>query len=186
MTLEEQLRILGELGLCLNQGVTIDDLLYSFDRAVYEREPFGVLLFMLGAEVEREPWGRRICDRVWNFDTECITSTGDYSRIVKKLCALAGCDDRLQEIDDELSIEDGVCWLSYVCDGKERHWPIEVRDDWADTLTLCYVMADIEQAGQRFYSRDNGQAMVLFYLTEDRARAINALREHSLTPLVAD
>ncbi|WP_279239794.1 hypothetical protein [Scytonema sp. UIC 10036] len=40
MTLEQQLEKLAELGLTLNEGVTIDDLLYSFDREDYEKNLF--------------------------------------------------------------------------------------------------------------------------------------------------
>lgn len=36
MKLEQQLEKLAELGLPLNDGVTVDDLLYSFDREDYE------------------------------------------------------------------------------------------------------------------------------------------------------
>jgi hypothetical protein len=78
MTLEKQLAELNRLGLNLADGVTIDDLLYSFGRQEYEKKPFDLILFVLGIEVERKPWGRPICSRVWNFDTECINGTGDY------------------------------------------------------------------------------------------------------------
>src|SRR3984893_17149245 len=100
MTLEKQVAKLVELGLKLDHGVTIDDLLYSFGREKYEKRPFDLLLFVLGIEVERKPWGRSVCSRVWNFDTECIASTGDYVRIVKRLCIVAGQPDCLRDVDD--------------------------------------------------------------------------------------
>jgi hypothetical protein len=40
MKLEDQLATLAALGLALEPGVTIDDLLYSFDRESYEKRPF--------------------------------------------------------------------------------------------------------------------------------------------------
>jgi hypothetical protein len=55
MNLEAQLTELAALGLALEPNVTIDDLLYSFDNAMYEERPFDLVLFMLGSEVEREP-----------------------------------------------------------------------------------------------------------------------------------
>jgi len=72
MILEKQLGVLAELGLRLNEGVTVDDLFYSYDRNQYETNPFDLILFVFGSEVERKPWGRNICDRAWNFDTEFI------------------------------------------------------------------------------------------------------------------
>ncbi len=35
MKLETQLDKLAELGLCLNSGITIDDLLYSYERSLW-------------------------------------------------------------------------------------------------------------------------------------------------------
>jgi hypothetical protein len=69
LKLEDQLAQLATIGLALNPGITVDDVLYSFDRKEYEKRPFDLVLFIFGAEVEREPWGRPFCSRVWNFDT---------------------------------------------------------------------------------------------------------------------
>jgi hypothetical protein len=41
-------------------------------------------------------------------------------------------------------------------------------------------MADIEQDGRRFYFKDNGQAMILFYLDSDAAARLNALAGDAL------
>jgi hypothetical protein len=179
MTLEQQLSKLAELGLHLNPGVTLDDLLYSFPKEEYEQDPFGLLLFMLGSEVEREPWGRKICDKVWNFDTECILQTGDYVTIVKRLCALTDNLDALQDIQDFVDLERGEAWLKYTVNGREHHRTIEVNNDWADTLTLTYVMGDLER-DKRFYAADNGQSMILLYLHPDQAALLNDLLEAGL------
>ena len=53
MTLEQQLEKLAEFGIKLDEGITIDDLLYSFNRQDYEKQPFDLLLFVLGIEVEQ-------------------------------------------------------------------------------------------------------------------------------------
>jgi hypothetical protein len=185
MTLEQQLAKLAELGLKLDDGITIDDILYSFDRKGYEEQPFDLILFVLGIEVERRPWGRSVCSRVWNFDTECITSTGDYVRIVKRLCQVAGDPDRLTNVSDFVDIDAGKAWLKYKVGGTERNWPVEVNDDWADALTLNYVMDDIERDGNRFYFKDNGQAMVLFYLDSKRASELNRLSNNALKQVLA-
>lgn len=186
MTLEKQLAKLAELGLTLDDGITIEDILYSFDREDYEEPPFDLILFVLGIEVERAPWERSVCSRVWNFDTECITSTGDYVRIVKRLCQVAGLPDCLKDVSDFVDIDAGKAWLKYKVDDTERNWPVEVNDDWADTLTLSYVMADIERGGHRFYYKDNGQAMVLFYLDSHTAAELNRLSNDALRPVLAE
>jgi hypothetical protein len=140
MKLETQLEKLAELGLSLNEGVTIDDLLYSsLDRSTFEDNPFDPILHALGIEVEREPWGRWMCDRVWNFDTECIYATGDYVNIVKRLCLLTG-NTELVDINDFFDLEANSAWLEYTIDGRNQRHAIEINDDWADTLALTYVM----------------------------------------------
>src|SRR5690242_11344950 len=111
MTLEDQLAALSELDLTLNDGVTIDDLLCSFDREDYEETPFDLILFVLGTEVEKAPWGRAVCSRVWNLDMECICETGDYARIAKRLCEVAGQPDCFTNIEDYVDLVRNEAWL---------------------------------------------------------------------------
>ena len=183
MTLEEQLAKLAEVGLKLDEGIAVDDVLYSVGREDLERRPFDLILFVLGIEVEREPWGRSFCSSVWNFDTECIVSTGDYVRVVKRLCQVAGRPDCLKDVTDFVDIDAGKAWLKYEVDGTERHWSVEVDDDWADMITVSYVMRDIQRDGRRFYFKDNGQAMVLYYLDNRAAAELNLLSNNALKPV---
>ena len=183
MKLETQLEKLAALGLCLNEGITIDDLLHSLDRSVFEANPFDSILHTLGIEVEREPWGRWMCDRVWNFDTECIYSTGDYVNIVKRLCLLTG-NTQVVNILDFVDLDEGTAWLEYSIDSRKQRHEIEVNDDWADTLALTYVMEDLQQDDKQFYTKDNGQAMLLFYLDRHTAIALNDLCDDALEPVI--
>lgn len=186
ITLEQQVAKLADLGLILEPGITVDDILYSFDRKNYEKQPFDLILFVLGIEVERAPWGRPVCSRVWNFDMECIVSTGDYVRIVNRLCQVAGQPDCLKEVSDFVDIDGGEAWLKYKVNGTERNWSIKVNDDWADTQTINYIMDDIQADGRRFYFKDNGQAMVLFYLDSETAAELNRLSANALRPVLVE
>ena len=149
MKLEKQLAKLAELGLALDPGITIDDLLHSFDREEFEEEPFDLVLFALGIEVEREPWGRAVCSRAWNFDTECIHQTGDYVRIVKRLCRVAGEPDLLREVSDSVDLEKKDARLQYKVGDLERNWKVAVNNDWIDPETIAKIMGDIERDGRR-------------------------------------
>ena len=182
--LEEQLERLAQFGLSLNPGVTLDDLLYSWERQEYEHPPYDAVLFMLGSEVEREPWGRRVCDRVWNFDTECIEDTGDYVKIVQNFCRIALMPDLITDVEDYVNIEQGTAWLRYTVDGVERYYDIVVQDDWADPETVGKIMQDIEREGNRFYAKDNGQASIWFYLAPATAEQLNRLTGNALKPNV--
>jgi hypothetical protein len=185
MKLETQLEKLAALGLSLNEGITIDDLLYSLDRSTFEANPFEPILHILGIEVERQPWGRWICDRVWNFDTECIYAKGDYVKIIKRLCLLTG-DPELADITDFFDSEANSAWLEYTIDGRKQRHAIEVNDDWADTLALTYVMEDLQRDDKQFYTKDDGQAMLLFYLDRDTAIALNDLCGDALEPIIPE
>ena len=184
ITLEEQLAALEKLGFSLDTGVTIDDVLYSFSREDYEKQPFDLILFILGAEVEREPWGRPICSAVWNFDTECIGESGDYVNIVEHLCKVARKPGHLAEIADSVDLESGEAWLKYVANGRPRELKLEVKSDWADVAGITEVMADIEADGRRFYFKDNGQAMVLYYIDSATAGELNRLSNGALSAVL--
>lgn len=184
MQLETQLDLLARAGITLSPDATIDDLLYSFDRGAYESRPFHLLSFVLGVEVEREPWGRPFSRSAWNFDTECVHGPGAYVEIVRRLAALAGRSDALGAVTDHLDFDTGEAWLAFELDGRTQRWTVEVRDDWADTLVVSYVMAALERDGKRFYARDNGQAMVLYFLDAAAAGAVNAVAPDLLRPVV--
>ncbi len=184
MKLEQQLASLAELGFRLNEGVSVGDFLKEFDREEYEKQPFDLLLFVLGGQVEREYGWQCICSRVWNFDTECIENPGDYVHIVKRLCEVAGKPDYLTDVSDFVDLDTGEAWLKYTVNGIQRNWNVEINDDWVDMLTVAYVMDDIEQDDFHFFFKDNGQAMILFYLDPASAVELNKLSNNALEPVL--
>ena len=180
MKLEQQLESLAALGFELNEGVTIDDILYSFGEDEFENEPFDLILFVLGIEIEREPWGRPFCSRAWNFDMECIYGSGDYVRIVQRLFEVANQSDLITDIEDHVDMDSGKAWLKYKVDGEPREYAVKVNDDWADPDTIAKIMSDIERDGRRFYAKDNGQASVWYYLDSETAMELNRLSGNAL------
>jgi hypothetical protein len=185
MKLEAQLEQLAEFGLILNDGVTIDDILYHDDRSHFEDCPFSSIFYILGSEAKRETgdW-ISICNSVWSFDTECIVSTGDYVKIANRLCLLTGNPDLITNIVDFIDLDDRLGWLEYTIDDRKQHWTIEINDDWADTLTLTYVMEQLQRDGKQFYNKDNGQAMTLFYLDPEIAIELNNLCDDAIEPII--
>jgi len=185
MKLELQLAKLAELGLELNANITLEDLLFSFDREAYEHPAFDLLLSAFGMEVECGAPGRNVCSRVWNFDTECIYESGNYTDIVKRLCEVVGSPHALTEIADHVNhdVQDG--WLQYKLNGTMRHWKLEINDASADVQTLSHVLKDLEHGKHRFFFKENGEALVLFFLDEKTAAALNVLTHDALKPLLA-
>ncbi len=184
MTLEEQLAALEAIGIKLNEAATVDDLLYSFDRSEYEKQPFDALLFMLGSEIERRPWGRYFSSVAWNFDAECIVEDGDYVRIIKRLAELSGRSDELTDVADTVDLEAGVATLRYTLDGTTRSLTPTVNDDWADADTVNVILSDLERDGRYFYGIDNGQSTILYYLDEATASELRALTADPVVRMV--
>jgi len=208
MDLESQISELAALGLCLEGAVTADDLLRAYDRKEYEERPFDLLLSVLGHEAggvnpeayagrpdlllaalkvdtEREPGAKPFCRGVWSFDTECIENGGSYVTIINQLVRVAGASRRVTKVRASRVLRFGLGWVEYVLDGKPRRWRIVVKGDWADTDVVSHVMADLEAEGRRFYAKDNGQAMTLFFLDEATAARINRLSDNALKPLLS-
>ncbi len=175
MKLELQIEQLSGLGITLNDGVSVDDFLISFDRKEYEDDPFGLILFVYGSEIEEEPWGRYFSDRAWNFDTECIEDTGDYVSIVENFHRITGRARKLEGLSDFVDIDEGKARLEYTVDGIKRSFEIKVDNDWADPDTVSTVMEDLMMPGFNFYAKDNGQASIWFYLNQEEAKKLNDL-----------
>ena len=175
MTLENQIEALAELGVVMNEGVTIDDLLYSWVRSDYESSPYDMILFMYGVEIEREPWGRFVSDCAWNLDMECVDGSGSYVEIVRNLARISGQGASVTNIADEVDFDEGTAWVSYEVDGVAMKHVASVNDDWADPDVVVRIMQDLERGGRKFYAKDNGQSSIWYFLTKDQVRGLNAL-----------
>ncbi len=178
MDLEVQIQKLADIGITLNEGVSVGDLLLSYSRDEYENTPFHLILFVYGMEIEEEPWGRFFCDRAWNFDVEAIEDHGSYVEIVNNFHRLTGKSKHLVGLRDRVSVAEGQAELQYTVEGNERRFEPLVDDDWADPQVIEAVMEDLRQPGHNFYPIDNGQASVWYYLTEDQALALNDLADN--------
>jgi hypothetical protein len=186
--LETQIAALREAGLAMAPGRTVAELLVSWPRADYESDPYGLILFMYGSDVEAEPWERAFCERGWNFDMECLVQAGDYVRALTPIMRTTGQLDLVTQMSDDFDIEAETAEINYVIAGRPRTIRARVDGDWADPEALAAFLADVEDAigdGRRFWAADNGQASILFFLTDAEAGKVNALREDVLVRYAA-
>jgi hypothetical protein len=184
LKLETQLEKLAELGLAINPDMTIEDILSIVERSAVERDPFRLLLFALGSASARTPWGRRICNRVWNLDPEAIEATGDYANIARQLCLLSGNPDWLTELVDYIDVETDEWWLEYTIGAQRRHYTVALDRDWVNMLMLSDVIEDIQRDGDLFYLLDNERVMILLYLDRLTAEKLGDLCGEDLEPVV--
>lgn len=179
-TLEEQVGVLAELGVTLNEDVTIDDLLNSFDRASYESRPFDLILFVYGVEIESEPWGRKFSNNAWNFDLESIEDNGSYVDIVKNFSLISNNLKNIAKIKDSVDFEKEEAWVSYFINEFDKRYSAEFDNDWADPFVVTSIMSDLTVSGFSFYAKENGQASVWYYLDAKTAEKINAYSNNAL------
>lgn len=133
--LEAQLSVLAACGIQPKPSITVDDLLYSFERETYEKEPYIPLLCILGSESERD-LTTFLSDNVWHLDTECIEDHGSYAHVAYRMADLSGGALPVSDVRDYVDIEDGKAWLSFILNGEEIKWDARVQDDWIDPAIL--------------------------------------------------
>ncbi|MCA9815031.1 MAG: hypothetical protein H6677_21710 [Candidatus Obscuribacterales bacterium] len=136
LPLETQLEHLSELGIKLKQGLSVDDLLKSFERDEYEANPYKLLLCVLGASQEVEPYGD-FSDDVYHLDTECIENQGDYVKVAEKIIRLTGGELVVSDLEDDIELSTGKARLSFKIGEHHYDWQATVNDDWLDPAILA-------------------------------------------------
>jgi len=94
---------------------------------------------------------------------------------VKHFHRITGKFRSIEGLKDSVNIEEGHAELQYEIDGVKRTLQPVVENDWADAKVVETIMSDLCQPGYDYYPKDNGQASVWFYLTEQQAVALNTL-----------
>ncbi|MBI1271216.1 hypothetical protein GC174_12355 [bacterium] len=136
LPLETQLENLSKFGIKLKQGLSVEDLLKSFDRDEYEANPYKLLLCVMGTSQEVEPYGD-FSDDVYHLDTECIENQGDYVKLAEKIIRLTGGELAVTELEDEIDHNDGKARLSFKIGEHKYDWEATVNDDWLDPGILA-------------------------------------------------
>lgn len=186
VSLEDQIETLAEIGIRLNKGIGIEELLLSYERATYENDPYGPILFTYGNVIEKEPWTNFISDDVWEFDVEFIEGKGSYATIMTRFAALVGQTDALTEIHDDidgaLESSNQNVEISYKLNGKKYDQLIKLDDDWADPDFVSTFMTQLSgsTAAKAFYAIDNGQSSLWLYLSDEDARKLQKLTKERL------
>lgn len=170
-SLEWQLAELEKCGIRLAPDRKIEDLFYSCDREDYEVDPFSTLLCALGSEAEHEvaDAGYRFSLDLFDIDTECIYSTGDYVDVIVPFAALAGDDLPITNTKDLVDLDAEKAWVEFELNGKLHHLDAKVDDDWCDERVIEYLvaLAKSNRTDDSIYIHiDNGQAFTAGYMTE--------------------
>lgn len=152
---DEQLRVLANCGINLSANVAPDALFHSFSREDYEKDPYRLLLCVMGGEAEHESQAGETgypSDSIWHFDTECIEGPGSYAAIARRLAVLAHPALPLEDLDDYVDIDSDEAWLSFKLDGRTEKWTAAVNDDWVDPTILSRFAALLESRSNKHFT----------------------------------
>ncbi|MEA2204995.1 MAG: hypothetical protein QOE77_1771 [Blastocatellia bacterium] len=156
--------------------VTPDHLLAMFDRTDYEKNPYVMLLTIMGSEMDVEPF-IIASDDIWHFDTECIEDHNDYVRIAQRLADLAGGELPLDDLKDYVDVDGGVAWLSFTLNGQRVRWDAKVDADWVDATILSRIAELLRSRGpgrQFTYYDLGGQDCLLGCATPENLQRLRA------------
>jgi hypothetical protein len=92
-------------------------------------------------------------------------------------------------MSDTFRLDARTCEIRYAINGSQKVLTARVDSDWVDPKAAAAFMRDIERTvadGRHFWAADNGQASILFFLTDAEAAGVNALREDTLSRYTSD
>jgi len=178
ITLEEQLEKLGQLGISLSPGATIEDLLNEMGREELENDPYSSLLIALGCEFEKDKnvWVH-ISNNIWYLDTECIEDNGDYIRIIDRLITLSQGTLKVENLRDSIDVEADEATISFVLKGEQYRWAMEVNDDWLDISILSKFnsVLDTLNSEKKFFVAVIDQSCLIGFFKDSQVTELNKL-----------
>jgi len=186
--LEKQIADFAAAGLTLSPGRTVEEVLSVWPREEYEKDPYQCLLFTYAIEVETEPRGRWFCKSGWNWDTECIFEPGSYVEVLRNIERLTGQEVFSALFDNAEPAASGMAEITYAIRGGEiKKAAVILSNDWADVQAVSGILLEIQDTigdGRQFYAGDNGQAVLVYFITADTAARLNKLKPGLLAPMV--
>jgi hypothetical protein len=174
VSLEDQLRVLDKGGIALESCVRPESLMLSYSREQFEKDPYRLLLCVLGREAEDESQSGESgypSNQVWHFDTECIEDHGAYKEIASRMVTLAQGALPLQQIEDFVDVENRIAWFSFLMDGTAQKWSATIDNDWVDPTILSRLAQLLEsrRTGRRFTYIDlQGQDCLIGCATQEQ------------------
>ncbi|MFC5471281.1 hypothetical protein ACFPPD_21560 [Cohnella suwonensis] len=178
ISFKNQINKFAELGITLNSGVELEDLLEENSEQSYESEPFDLLLLTLGGEIFKEEHFLIPSDNIWHFDTECIEDHGDYKAIIERLKKLTNLD--IHNIKDYIDIENEQAWVSFDYQNKTIKWDLNINDDWVDPEIFDkFTNLISKESDKTIVMASLGQDCLIAYMNEEKQKELNKLVKYN-------
>ena len=183
--LDQQVLALKALGLSVDQDQveTLRDNMETYGMQEFvEGNPYTSLLIDMGApDYDDDLRIVGYSDEVFWFDFEGFDLSTDYIDILNGMLALSqgSCLDGVTDIEEDTGKVDwergtGTVTVSMTFNGAQYQWDMEAYYDWidGDVLGVFNALLEQEESQKFFYATgDNGQGAIVFFCTEEWARA---------------
>lgn len=186
---EEQIRILEELGLPVSEEVraTLEQWMGENPdyRSYIENNPYKILLLCMGYPQDDydalEAIGYPL-DVYW-FDMESYVLEGSYAQLIEVMEYLSDGEVRM-ELEhfktDAMNKEKGTGTLTmaFRCNGHPYTVDLAVKDDWVDTSIVAKLNEVLERencAARLYVCVDSAQGLILFYRDAEWAENFESL-----------
>jgi hypothetical protein len=187
-TLEEKMLELNRIGLQLNAGRSLKEILGSGDREEFETEGFDTLLFTLANEVETgQGAGESYTNQLYSFDTECIEDTGDYALVAMRIAEMFRDQFVITAVTDNIDWDSERAVLSFECQGKVYSKKVALDGDWFDPQVLelfIRVSTDMKSERKLGIGITDDQTLFLCVMTPKQMKMFNNLTGSSMRVLL--
>ena len=107
-----------------------------------------------------------------------------YGReVLSNITRLTGQPNLLTNVSDNFDFDKSVAQVNYVLNGNQKSHLVKVDDDWIDPNFIEIFLNEITETlsdGREFWSVDNGQASILFFVDRSTAAELNVLTKGAL------
>ncbi|WP_420539096.1 hypothetical protein ACN92M_16920 [Paenibacillus polymyxa] len=174
---EDQLNQLSELGIFMRSDFKKELLLEETSRSEYEEDPYNLLLFTLGGEVEVNGEFINVSDEIWYLDAECIEDHGDYARVIMRLGNMTKL--KLNKITNYVDIQNSTAGVSFEYKKELIRWEMKVDDDWLD-MEIFKKFNELTQTEQsmKLYISILDQGCLVGYFNQEQVIELNKLTKY--------
>lgn len=178
VSLDEQVRVLKEL------GITLSDETLKSTQEIWSEESFGYEYWL---PLLYEGWGSYdyktgtwtpSSSQVYSFDAEFYDVEGMYQLYLQGLQSISQGELMFSDVSADYSkvdydSRDGTVEVKFTLNGQKCTFLARYMGDWLDLMIRDAVNGALEELGveKRFYATDGGQGEIIFFCTEEWARA---------------
>ncbi len=202
-TAAEKLAALEQVGISLNDGITLETVAESWGMDALDSEDMQSFLHYISGYAEMdlddednddnnddEHW-TRLCRNLLNFDTECIEGNeGEYADKVSELAALAQGDLKLEDVKEKFDYEGlrdygnsfdfdkMLVTITFVFNGQPQELKFEQKSDWFDPRVMTKLDELLRESGspRRFFGLPvDGQSALIGCLLPEQISKLSEL-----------